>query len=637
MKCIRILAYFCFVMTLNVQAKSAIPIEHFSHLPLIQQPVISPNGDNIAAIYNTDEGPVVVVAEFGSTEIEPMARLKKAKDRIDGVSWSGNRFVLVQTSYPMYIQGQFRRVSRIYSVDINAKKAVLLYSNRFAKYKYHKYQSYKLLSSLKNEEDHALVSTYDELDKDYSVFNVNLESRKFTKVVANKYEVDRWYANKQGRVTLGVQVEEKDDEILKTIWYRAKNVEKFAKLKTLILGKADTFAVQGIDESGNFAYVLSDRVDRREQLWLFDIVKGEFKEKVFGHDTYDIKSTITNSSGEIIGVTFIDDFVRRHYFLEVDGQVENKVKRNLPRYKSYITSMSKDRTRVIAYGIRDNFPGIYYTFDFAAKKANPWFSQYPHLVRQKLAPVNSFEFKASDGQALAGYVTLPQGVENPPVILYPHGGPHSRDNKFFDPYVQFFASRGYAVVQVNFRGSSGFGSDFLTAGYYEWGKRMQQDVMEALDWVEGNYAVSKDKTCVVGFSYGGYVALTAGFQQPERFSCLVSVAGISDLKELVEDDERQGLFVEHIVDKDDSESMSALSAVSALSHINKFKAPVLLIHGDKDTRVYHEQSGQFYSKARKKLDIEYIKLKNGTHFLDDPQNRKTAFSKIEAFLHQHLN
>lgn len=229
-----------------------------------------------------------------------------------------------------------------------------------------------------------------------------------------------------------------------------------------------------------------------------------------------------------------------------------------------------------------------------------------------------------------------QPNSKPPLVVLPHGGPHSRDYRYFDPLVQLIAHEGYAVLQINFRGSSGFGTDFETSGYYQWGRRMQQDVMDGVDWLNKQNLVNGD-ACIVGGSYGGYVALTAAVQTNQAFKCFVSIAGISDLEEMIDDEERADTYVANIVDPADSDAKKALADVSAINHLDKIKAPILLIHGTKDTRVNFQQSSDFYSKAKSKgLNVRYIELKNGTHFLDNPDNRKVAYGEISAFLNKYL-
>ena len=188
--------------------------------------------------------------------------------------------------------------------------------------------------------------------------------------------------------------------------------------------------------------------------------------------------------------------------------------------------MNKQRFLILT--VSDTSPHCFYTFDKAKGKLNAWYGSYPQLAKTQLSKVERFDFEARDGRPLHGFLTLPNGVKNPPVVLHPHGGPYGiYDSKYFDPFVQMFASRGYAVVQVNYRGSGANGNAYKTSGYGEWGKKMQTDLIDALDYVVGTGKVHKKKACIAGASYGGYAALAAGYQTPDRFQCIISIAGIT--------------------------------------------------------------------------------------------------------------
>jgi len=622
---------------------SPISPDKFSSLKMIESPQISPDGKSILAIYNAKTGPQVVLTQFGKNQITPLAQLKKSKDRVDFVRWSGSRFAIIGTSYPGHYNGMYYRVSRLYVIDIKSKKVRELTQKRLRKKAEHVVQSYKLVSTLKNDDENVLISTYDSRDKAYSVYKVNLDDGYFDKQFSNSYDVNSWYPDVDGVIRLGIAIEKnkglfQDKGHFISTWYRKSEDDDFKLIKKKKIGTGATFDVLALTENGSKAYVMSDREIGRQALWLYDIETSQFEKKVFSHDKFDLSGGLENSNGELIGAVWEDDFVKRHYFNAKDSKLFQSVKASLAGYEVFIASKSQDNKRVLAYAIKDNSPGKYFWLDLATNKGGVWFSQYPHLEGMKLASVEAISYSASDGVVISGYLTLPVNLKTdvlPPLVVLPHGGPHSRDMRYFDPLVQVIANQGYAVLQMNFRGSEGFGTKFETDGYYQWGKLMQQDVMDGVAWLDKQNIVSKD-ACIVGASYGGYVALTAAFQAKDRFKCIVSIAGISDLKDMVEDEERQSTYVANILDPNKDDALDGLADVSAINHINDIKSPILLIHGTRDTRVNYSQSKDFYNKAEDKLDIKYIEFKDGTHFLDDPQNRKVAFSELSQFLNKYL-
>ncbi|MDN4504294.1 alpha/beta fold hydrolase [Alteromonadaceae bacterium BrNp21-10] len=623
------------ILSFTCNAKQE-PWTNFAQLPIVEQPQVSPDGSKIALIYNTPDGPAVSVTAFATLEFDILATLKLGRDRVDSISWSGNENIVISTSYPQWYNGNFFRVSRLYAFNLVTKESKELTLRRFQKSQWYEYQSFNIISLLKNDDQNILVSTYDELDNGYSVFKVNVSTSKFTKVQNNEHDIDYWAADHLGTVRLGTTYEKKDNKITRTIWYRENAESELKKLYTRTLGEGVSFNVLGVTNKGDKAYILSDRETGRESLWLFDVVSGEFEELLYSNDKYDVTGALKNSLGELIGVYYSDDYFRKVYFNKSDSKQEMDIASILKSEQVTIVSKSQDKTKLLALKQSDNKPGTYFYFDLAKNKGGIWISEYPYLSKQKFPQIENYQFDASDGQSISGYVTFPENIDKPSLIVLPHGGPHSRDYKYFDPEVQYLVSLGYAVLQVNFRGSSGFGSAFETAGYNQWGKRMQQDVYEAMDWLIGTERVSKDKACIVGASYGGYVALTATFQQPTRFDCAISIAGVSDLKELILDEDYHDAYTGHVVDISDDKAIDALSTVSAINYIKKIQVPILLIHGTKDTRVPFSQSEDFYDDAKRKLDIKYVEIKNGTHFFDNLSNKQTRYKEVTQFLKQHL-
>jgi len=276
-------------------------------------------------------------------------------------------------------------------------------------------------------------------------------------------------------------------------------------------------------------------------------------------------------------------------------------------------------------------------FNTKAMKFTPWFSEYPNLVKQELAEVESITFKARDGMELHGYYTVAKDSKNPPVVLFPHGGPVARDYKVFDPFVQLFASRGFAVLQVNFRGSDGYGLEYQKAGYNQWGDKMQTDLIDGLNWAKENRNANTNKACIVGASYGGYAALVAGFQTPNQFKCIASIAGISDLDKQVSHWRVRGAE-EYVLNAVNDNGKINIKDISPIHNVDKFKAPVLLIHGQADTRVDFVQSELMHKELQKAgKDSKFVTFKFGTHNLNDAANRKVAMEELDKFLKKHLD
>jgi dipeptidyl aminopeptidase/acylaminoacyl peptidase len=254
-----------------------------------------------------------------------------------------------------------------------------------------------------------------------------------------------------------------------------------------------------------------------------------------------------------------------------------------------------------------------------------------------MSPVASVRFTARDGLPLRGYLTLPKGRDayGLPLVLMPHGGPFERDKWEYDPIVQFLASRGYAVLQPEFRGSTGFGKDFVEKGYGQWGRKMQDDLDDAVDWLARTGQIDARRVCIVGGSYGGYAALWGAIRNPDRYRCAASMAGVSNLPAQLRYDrqffsaKRYREFRTQVA----GESEASLDSVSPIAFAAKVKVPLLIGHGEKDERVPPEQSHELVEALTKAgANVTATFYKDSGHGFDSSADLEDWLKKLESFL-----
>ena len=636
-----------FLLSTALNAKEAtIPLKHFNQMPMVKLPSISPDGKHIASILNQGDLTQVAIFPFeDETKMQVLLQLGGEKYRIESIDWANNERILVTVTQPLRIADWNVRVrtTHIYSAKIDGsdvfeirKKARDTKKTTFYRY------SPDLLSLLEEEPDHILVTMNDERDDNYtSVFKVNVTNGDFEKYLPNTNRIVRWGVSYTGEVLLGVGVD-KNHRVNTRYIYTRKNVDSQWKMvKSYEAYKTNTFDVVAYESKTNSIIVISDYKLKKNALWRFDIASGEYELLGEAPGTLDVTSAIIRLEGKkrhVVGFRYNDNFVKRVYFDENSNKFSQQItslfgKSNL---QGSLYDWDRNKQRYIISVVSDSVPRKYYIYDKKVNKIKPWYTQFPYLARVQLAKVQPFDFEARDGMKLHGYLTLPNNVKNPPVVLFPHGGPFSRDSQYFDPFVQMFASKGYAVLQVNFRGSTGYGNKYNTAGYHQWGKKMQTDLMDAMAWLKETKQADTDNACIVGASYGGYAALAAGYQTPDKFKCIVSIAGTANMQSTLNDWRRWGLknYIENAVTSDEAE----LEKLSPVNHANKFKAPVLLIHGKVDTRVSYFQSKDMYDAlkdAGKEVDLKLFKY--GTHHLNDAVNRRDAMELMATFLEKHLD
>ncbi|MEQ9562599.1 MAG: alpha/beta fold hydrolase, partial [Woeseiaceae bacterium] len=261
----------------------------------------------------------------------------------------------------------------------------------------------------------------------------------------------------------------------------------------------------------------------------------------------------------------------------------------------------------------------------------------PGLSGDNLSHVKPVSYLARDGQAIAAYLTVPRGAvaEKLPLVVMPHGGPQARDNQSFNFLVQFLASRGYAVFQPNFRGSTGYGKAFEQAGFKQWGGLMQDDVTDGAKWLVEQGIADPDRMCIVGWSYGGYSAAMGAVKTPELFRCAASINGVLDLvRQISEDKDYIGgrRWTEHMGLTDEK-----AREVSPYHQAEAIRIPMLIVQALDDSRVTREQ-GQRMARRLEKLDkpVEYVEVRQGGHSLGNESARLAMLEALEKFLVQNI-
>jgi dipeptidyl aminopeptidase/acylaminoacyl peptidase len=308
-----------------------------------------------------------------------------------------------------------------------------------------------------------------------------------------------------------------------------------------------------------------------------------------------------------------------------------------------IVSRSTDNKRIVVEVDGASAPTTYYLVDYAAKSADIVGEQFPGLADKPQGTVRRFEYAARDKYALFGYLTIPPQAEekNLPLVVLPHGGPESDDTPWFDWWSQFLASRGYAVLRPQFRGSTGLGDAHRLAGRGQWGRRMQDDITDGVKALITQGIVDPKRVCIVGASYGGYAALAGAAYTPDLYACAVSVAGVSDLTEMLAWNEKMGgdesdsfyYWRDSIGDSLDSRIAETSPARSART----VRVPILLLHGTNDSVVPFDQS-QMMANALKAAGKPYelIPLEGEDHWLSTSATRIRMLSEVERFLGTNL-
>jgi dipeptidyl aminopeptidase/acylaminoacyl peptidase len=330
----------------------------------------------------------------------------------------------------------------------------------------------------------------------------------------------------------------------------------------------------------------------------------------------------------------------------LDADAEKRFRRVAGAFKDKLVSVygrSEDGKRVLAEVESPTSPPVYYFVDLAKGTADIVSETYPGLIDAKLGEMRVLHYKARDGAMVPAYLTLPPGSDGKslPLVVLPHGGPEDRDDFAFDWWAQFLAVRGYAVLQPQFRGSTGFGEDWRKAGYRQWGGLMQDDVTDGVRAMIEQGVADASRICIVGASYGGYAALAGAAFTPDLYRCAASVNGVADLPNLLRyekahagaESNQLAYWREHIGSPDD-ENVIAKSPQRAAANI---KAAVMLMHAVNDTVVPQSQSQAMARELQGQLkSVTYVSLAGEDHWLSQSATRVQMLKELEKFLSEHL-
>jgi len=364
--------------------------------------------------------------------------------------------------------------------------------------------------------------------------------------------------------------------------------------------------------------------------------------KVYGLESVDVSSLVTDLAGKrIVGVVTDIDKPEIHWLDETDraARIYRALNKAFQGQVVSIVSTSHDGLRAIIFVHSDINPGDYYLFDTQTMKADYFISAGRWIAPDRMHAKEPFVLKARDGVELHGYLTRPGKAGPYPMVVLPHGGPHGvRDDWDYDWEVQLLANRGYAVLQVNFRGSGGFGTDFETSGYHEWGAKMQDDITDATHWAIDNKMAAPDRICIFGSSYGGYAALMGAVREPNLYRCAIGYAGVYDLELLLSTgDVPMSRLGRSYLNKALGNDVADLRSRSPVFNAAKIQVPVLLIHGKEDWRAdfKHAKSMKAALETNHK-EFEWMALSREGHGVYDEETRREVYERILKFLDRHL-
>jgi dipeptidyl aminopeptidase/acylaminoacyl peptidase len=496
----------------------------------------------------------------------------------------------------------------------------------------------QLLAHEKERPHELLVAMNRDDERLHDVYHVDLHTGALAQVAKNPGDVASWVADRELDVRAAVASTPDGGTVLRV---RGDDHGPWRPLVTWGPEDALGSGPLAFSRDGGRLYLLDSRDANTARLVRLDLASGARAE--LAHDArFDVSGVVLHPDTREVQMV---GFTRaRHEWTVVDPAIEPDIaaiRRLNPGDFAIADRTHADDTWVIAF-TRDTEAVSYWRYDRAGRRGRLLFTTRPELARFTLAEMCPVALTARDGLALEGYLTLPPGVtpKNLPLVLAVHGGPWFRDEWGYDPEAQWLANRGYACLQINFRGSTGYGKKFLNAGNREWGGKMHDDLVDAVEWAVERGIADRTRMAIYGGSYGGYAALAGATLTPELFRCAVDIVGPSNLITFIETiPPYWSTFLAMLherVGNPDTEAEFLLSR-SPLTHVDRIRIPMLIAQGANDPRVKRSESEQIVAAMKAKgIPHEYLVFEDEGHGFAKPENRLTFYAAAERFLARHL-
>jgi dipeptidyl aminopeptidase/acylaminoacyl peptidase len=629
-------------------ALAAAPLAAYGSLPMIEQIALSPSGRLLAVAFVKDEQRTIVVEDLATKKPVNGVRLGEAKLR--GLEWAGDNHVIFLTSFTGgSIDVMVDRTEWWVATDFNLATHKLAPLLDDANLTMNAVEGMPMVRTINGrlyalaegiyfggrvEEAAGVRIRHSEL----AMFKIDLEGDRSSLLSNDGGQVNGYVMDADGQPLAESLYDAVAKQWTLKVW--RDHQWHVAQTRTAAIETPD---LMGLGRDGHTILVRglgSDLDEMREVSPDGDTISEPLPG---GADGAPIRDP---ASHRLLGMVTLDGDQRNYHFYDhADAAQWAAIEASFPGRQVGLASASDDRQRmVLRLDSQAEGPG-YALIDLASHGSQWLGAEYPGLEPADISPVQSVRFKAADGLELSGYLTLPRGRDpkNLPLVVFPHGGPAARDTPGFDWWAQAMASRGYAVLQVNYRGSDGFGRRFLQAGFGEWGRKMQTDLSDGVRYLTSQGTIDPKRVCIVGASYGGYAALAGATLDPGVYRCAVDVSGPAELARFVawgkarEGDEgvagqRYWLRYMGVGALNDPR----LAAISPADLAGKVTIPILIIHGKDDTVVPFEQS-QMMADALAKAGKPYqlVVLSHEDHWLSRGDTRLQMLQATMDFLQKN--
>lgn len=581
---------------------------------------ISPNGKHLAFLESFNSRMNIYVQD---TLLHSAKRITDSEKDIKVFFWGNDSIICYLNEYDRNGNYHLFKINKAGGTPVNLTP----YPN----------STVEIIDFMPNFENELLLKINLHNSKIFDLYKINISDETLQLVEKNSGNVTWWLADHDGNVRLKIST----DGVNEVIEYKENTNSRYHPI--IANNFKDVFMPDLFSYDNKYLYVRSNIGRDKIAVVKFDPETLEEVRVIYENPDVDVHQILRSDVNEqIVGVYYLD-FKGTYYFFDDDhAKLFSVLQNKLPGYEIDFAGFSKDETKLIIRTFSDRTMGAYYLYDTQSTELIKLAEISPWLKEDQLAPMKSVSYKSRDGLTIKGYLTLPKvsSTENLPAIVLPNPGAWRRYIWRFNADAQFFANRGYAVLQLNHRGAYGYGKDYWAAGFKQWGQNMQSDIEDGARWLIRQNIADSNRIAVSGYSYGGYAALMGLIKSPELYACGIDHSGIVNLFHFLNtippswEPFREMLY--ELVGNPKTDSLM-LYENSPLYNADKIKSPVLIAHGGNDTKVLQENVDSIISSFIKNgVEYKYILNEDEGHGFVNEENRIELYNEIEKFLSKHL-
>ncbi len=602
-----------------------IPLEDFFKNPEKTRFQISPDGKYVSYMAPYEKRMNIFVQEVGK---DSAVRLTSEKDRdISSYFWKNpSRLVYLKDT------GGDENF-KLYGVNIDGTN--LKCFTDFPKVRT------EIIDNLYDFPDELIIGLNKRNPEVFDPYRLNIVTGEMKMLAENPGNIQEWIVDHQGKLRAATAIV---DGVNTQILYREKESDQFKPVLTTNFKETMSPLLFTFDNKN--VYASSNLGRDKSAIVIFDIANGKELEVLYENKDYDVDDvTWSRKDKKLVAANFESFKQERYFFDEESKQIFEKIQKQAPDYIVNITSLTRNEDKFMIRTYSDRSLGSYYVYDRATEQMTKIVDIGPWLNENELAEMVPVEYMSRDSVKISGYLTLPNGytletAKDLPVVVNPHGGPWARDGWYFNPEVQFLANRGYAVLQMNFRGSTGYGRIFWEKSFKQWGLTMQDDVTDGTKWLIDQGIANPKAIAIYGGSYGGYATLQGIVKEPELYAAAVDYVGVSNLftfmntippywKPMLD-------MMYEMVGNPKTDSLQ-LAATSPALNADKIKTPLFVAQGKNDPRVNIAESDQIVEALKKRnITVEYMVKDNEGHGFHNEENRFDFYRAMEKFLGEQL-